>query len=63
MITIYGTIELKSEYSIELDVSADEFESLDSQAQIDYVENNMDWDETVKLAEIMDVEIFDLDQG
>jgi hypothetical protein len=58
MITVTGTVSLKVSYSVEFDMTEDEWDSLLPSQQDDLLDSHVDWKEACRDAE---VDGFDID--
>lgn len=60
MIEVTGEATLKVKYSVELDISEDEFENLSERKQDEMIEDAINWHEILKNAETNEIEIDDV---
>lgn len=61
-IRVSGTIDMRGNYTVELDMTEAEFDSLSERKINDVIGDAIDWREWMNLAEVNDVDVDDLDE-
>jgi hypothetical protein len=63
MITVKGTARLRVEYSVELDMTMEEFDSLSERKIHELLDSRIDWMDACRSAEIYDMDIDDVEEN
>jgi len=59
---VYGSVKLEVRFDIELDMTEDEFENLSQKEQDYLIETSIDWNDTMRNAEIDEVDVWEFRQ-
>lgn len=62
MIEVNGEVTLKVRYSVKLNMTLDEFESLSTRKQNELLDGSIDWHNELRNAETDDIEVWDIDE-
>lgn len=57
MITVSGRFELRGHYSVELDITEEEFDAMTTRKQNELLDSSIDWEDTYRQAELSDIEV------
>lgn len=60
MIIVSGSIKLRGNYEVKLDMTEEQFDRLSERQQNEEIENAVNWDEWIRNAELNDIDIDDL---
>lgn len=62
IIKIEGTLRLRGQYTVELDMTEEQFDELSSRQQKQLIEENVDWRNWLDNADLDDLDIDDLEE-
>jgi len=61
-IKVIGTADLRVSYEVELDMTEEKFDNLDPKDLHDLIDGGIDWHETLRNAEVTDIEVDDVEE-
>ena len=62
MIRVSGTFELRGSYTVELDMTEEEFDKLPFMKQTELLDSSIDWAEECRQAEVEEIEVDEIEE-
>ena len=62
MIRVNGSAKLKTDFTVDLNITEEEFDAVSSRQQDLLIENSVDWQEAMRQAEVDDIDVDDLEE-
>jgi len=62
MIRVSGSAKLKTDFTVDLNMTEEEFDALTQRQQDQLLEDNVDWYEASRQAEVDDIDVDDLEK-
>lgn len=60
MIKVTGTMSLKTDFTVELDMTEEEFDALSGQRQDELIDGEIDWYMALRSADLDDIDVWDI---
>lgn len=60
MIEVNGTAKIRVDFSVEVDMTVEEWDALSQKKQDEYIENHADWMDACRSGEVDDIEVDDV---
>jgi hypothetical protein len=62
MIKVTGTLRLRGNYTVELDMTEEEFDNLSEREQNEEIESSIDWRNWVEIADLYDLDVDEVEE-